>query len=404
MKELQQTMDRLREKLPGWRKRGINEMTTRKSVIDPILEGLEWAVGDPDEVQLEYVTVDGKSIDYALMKDDKPVVVIEAKALNDTLDDVKGITQVVGYAANNGIDWCVLTNGVKWKVYRSDLKCPAPQKLVFEVCIDPPAAAAGTQNVAEQLWLLSKEKVRKGDLDEAAKAMLMDKRVERALRDMMEHPDRGFLGLVKKAMADKDLKFQEIRESLARVWGRIKEAKGNGDVRPVLPPDGPRDATETQKRRYEFWSQFLKRAHAKTEFFSGMKTPTTDCWLHVGTGVAGAGCSVVVLRSGAKVEIWINRGPQSRVINKKIFDALFSQRSQIERECGFSLEWERQDEKQHSVVFKPLARGSLDDESSWPALQDEMIDTSVRMIKVFGPRLKEIAGTLRKSRRTSDTG
>ncbi len=396
MKELQQTMDRLREKLPGWRKRGINEMTTRKLVIDPILEGLEWDVGDPDEVQLEYVTVDGRSIDYALMKDDKPVVVIEAKALNDTLEDVKGITQVVGYAANNGIDWCVLTNGVKWKVYRSDLKCPAPKKLVFEVCIDPPARAAGMQNVVEQLWLLSKKKVPKGDLEKAAKAMLMDKRVERALTDMMDHPDRRLLGLIRKAIGDKDLKFQEIRRSLGRIWRRIKEGEGTGDGPIVLTLNGKKEPTETERRRYEFWTQFLKRAHAKTDLFSGKKTLTARRWLHVGTGVAGVVCSLVVRRSDWEVGIWIDCGLQSRAINKKIFDALYSQRSEIERECGFSLEWERQDEKQHSVVFKPLSRGSLDDTSSWPALQDEMIDTAVRMVRVFGPRLKEIAGTLRK--------
>jgi len=39
---------------------------------------------------------------------------LEAKALDDTLDDVKAITQVVGYAANDGIVWCILTNGIKW--------------------------------------------------------------------------------------------------------------------------------------------------------------------------------------------------------------------------------------------------------------------------------------------------
>ncbi len=30
------------------------------------------------------------------------------------LDDVKSITQVVGYAANDGVEWCVLTNGVRY--------------------------------------------------------------------------------------------------------------------------------------------------------------------------------------------------------------------------------------------------------------------------------------------------
>lgn len=61
---------------------------------------------------------------------------LEAKQLGDVLDDVKSITQVVGYAANDGIDWCVLTNAVRYKVYRASEKASAPEKLLFEVSID----------------------------------------------------------------------------------------------------------------------------------------------------------------------------------------------------------------------------------------------------------------------------
>ena len=54
-------------------------------------------------MQLEYPTVDAKSVDYAMKLNKKAVLLVEAKALDDSLDDVKGVTQVVGYAANDGI-------------------------------------------------------------------------------------------------------------------------------------------------------------------------------------------------------------------------------------------------------------------------------------------------------------
>jgi len=63
---------------------------------------LGWDVRDPDEVELEYQTIDGKAVDYALKVNQKPVIFLEAKALNDSLDDVKAITQVVSYANNEG--------------------------------------------------------------------------------------------------------------------------------------------------------------------------------------------------------------------------------------------------------------------------------------------------------------
>ena len=92
---------------------------------------------DPDEVELEYPTVDGKSVDYAMKINRKPLFLLEAKQLTDPLDDVKSITQVVGYAANDGIEWCVLTNGVRYKVYKASERASAPDKLLFEVSIDP---------------------------------------------------------------------------------------------------------------------------------------------------------------------------------------------------------------------------------------------------------------------------
>jgi len=45
--------------------------------------------------------------------------------IGDPLDDVKSITQVVGYAANDGIEWCVLTSGVRYKVYKASEKARA---------------------------------------------------------------------------------------------------------------------------------------------------------------------------------------------------------------------------------------------------------------------------------------
>src|SRR3990170_524847 len=117
MNKLIQAIELIRQKLPGLRRHSLKETPTRTIVIDAILEALGWDVRDPDEVQLEYPTVDGKSVDYALKLNKRAVLLVEAKPLDDPLSDVKGITQVVGYASNDGIVWCVLTNGVHWKVY-----------------------------------------------------------------------------------------------------------------------------------------------------------------------------------------------------------------------------------------------------------------------------------------------
>ena len=99
MDKLIRVIEATQSKLANLRKRSLKETPTRTIIVDPLLEALGWDVRDPDEVQLEYPTVDGKSVDYALLINQTPVLLVEAKALDDPLNDVKAITQVVGYAA-----------------------------------------------------------------------------------------------------------------------------------------------------------------------------------------------------------------------------------------------------------------------------------------------------------------
>ena len=187
MDKLKQAIQSLRAKLDGLRKRGLKETPTRTIVVDPLLDALGWDVRDPDEVELEYPTVDNKSVDYALKINKKPVLLVEAKPLDDPLDDVKGITQVVGYAANDGIVWCVLTNGVKWKVYRSVEKCAAPEKLMYEVSLDPKDdGGTPTDEVVRRMWRLSRDEMASGTLDALGEQTFTDGKVRKALDRLLD--------------------------------------------------------------------------------------------------------------------------------------------------------------------------------------------------------------------------
>ncbi len=172
----------LRAKLDKFRKTGLKEYPTRTIFIDPLLQALGWDVRDPEEVELEYPTIDGKSVDYAPKINRKPVLFIEAKPLNDPLMDVKAITQVVGYAANAGVEWCVLTNGITYKVYRSTEKAEAPEKLLFETSIDlKETKGMSTQQVAEQLNRFSRDAMAKGLLDELGEQIFTTGKIRKAL-------------------------------------------------------------------------------------------------------------------------------------------------------------------------------------------------------------------------------
>ncbi len=222
MKRLVQLIEDLRGKLDGIRKFGLKETQTRTIFINPILQALGWDIHDPREVVEEFPTVDGKSVDYALKINEKPVLLVEAKSLDDPLDDVKGITQIVGYAAIAGIDWCILTNGARWKAYSTREKCPAPEKLLFEVSIDPDDSPdVPVEGITEKMWWFSREGMANMKLDAIGEKTFTDSRIRKALDALMADAPRPFLNLVRTAAGDESLAPRKIKESLARlgaVW------------------------------------------------------------------------------------------------------------------------------------------------------------------------------------------
>ena len=171
-------------------------------------------------VELEYPTIDGKSVDYALKINRKPVLLVEAKQLNDTLEDVKAVTQVVGYAANDGIDWCVLTNGVRYRVYRASERAAAPEKLLFEVSIDPrDSEGLPAEQVADQLSRLSRDALARGVLDDLGEEIFTTAKVRKALDHLCADVPGPFLRAIRKAMADDSISPAQIKSALSRILG-----------------------------------------------------------------------------------------------------------------------------------------------------------------------------------------
>lgn len=226
MKELKKQIAELQAQLKKHRHSNLKELPTRTIFIDPLLGALGWNVRDPDDVELEYPTVDGKSVDYALKIKRKPVILLEAKALDDPLDDVKAITQVVGYATNDGVDWCVLTNGIRYKVYRSSEKAPAPDKLLFEVSIEfEDTSEQSFEQTASYLSRLSKKSMVDGVLDDLGEDIFTTAKVRKGLDKLFAEQDDSFLRLIRKAINDDSVAPAQVRSALSRIWRGEAPAK-----------------------------------------------------------------------------------------------------------------------------------------------------------------------------------
>ena len=96
----------------------------------------------------------GTYCDLAIKLDGKITVLIEAKAIGHELKD-SHVKQAIDYAANQGVDWVVLTNAAHWRIYKVIFGKPIDQDLVceFDFCSLNPKDETHLQF----LFLLTKE-------------------------------------------------------------------------------------------------------------------------------------------------------------------------------------------------------------------------------------------------------
>ena len=112
-----------------------HETRTRQLLIDPILSGLGWDVDNPEQVWLESSInrQDGtKRADYVLLDNDKPIAVLEAKALGKPLDDSVD-QQAFFYAHKEKIKYMLVSNGDAWRM--EQLHDPDSDKPIIEFSI-----------------------------------------------------------------------------------------------------------------------------------------------------------------------------------------------------------------------------------------------------------------------------
>jgi hypothetical protein len=105
------------------------------------------------EVTSEF-SIRGTYCDLATKIEGALQTLIEVKAIGLDLKDAH-VKQVVDYAANQGVDWVLLTNGRSWRVYHIIFAKPIDQELVIDIdfCALNPRSEADL----ESLYLWCKE-------------------------------------------------------------------------------------------------------------------------------------------------------------------------------------------------------------------------------------------------------
>jgi len=105
----------------------------------------------------------GTFCDLATKLDGTLQALIEVKAIGLELKDPH-VKQAVDYAANQGVDWLLLTNGLEWRIYKLTFAKPIDAELV--VTIDFYGLSPKAEKDVESLYLFAKEGWMKSALGE----------------------------------------------------------------------------------------------------------------------------------------------------------------------------------------------------------------------------------------------
>jgi len=195
--KIRKIQEKYREEIkPNEEKYG--EENTKKDLIIPILQILNWDTESKTEVDAEFCIKNIRSsgsADYALKIDGEIKLLIEAKAVDKVLetgyDIINGqkrtyVEQLVGYAFDlnrhmkTKIDYCILTNGKEWKIYYMGWKgVTFDKKLVYSLKLEE------FIQKFPRFWDLEKNNVNKGSL---SKYVFEDDRIridKKAVNDLL---------------------------------------------------------------------------------------------------------------------------------------------------------------------------------------------------------------------------
>lgn len=121
-KEINEALRKYVERVQGYRDKlgKWNEDEVKGYLVEPFLKALLWDPTDPNFVRRQYPVTMGsetKRVDYALMSGDSPICVVEAKAGEIDVSDVR---QALSYARNLDVPWAVVTNGERVCLYGTE--------------------------------------------------------------------------------------------------------------------------------------------------------------------------------------------------------------------------------------------------------------------------------------------
>uniref|UniRef100_UPI00191BD0AC type I restriction endonuclease n=1 Tax=Tautonia marina TaxID=2653855 RepID=UPI00191BD0AC len=113
-------------RIPAHRVHLATEEATKNALVLPLINALGYNVFDPTEVVPEFIadvgTKKGEKVDYVIMRDGKPAILIECKSAGSKLS-INHASQLFRYFTTTDARFAVLTDGIEYQFY-TDIEAP----------------------------------------------------------------------------------------------------------------------------------------------------------------------------------------------------------------------------------------------------------------------------------------
>ncbi len=233
-----------------------NEQATKTAFIMPFIQALGYNVFNPMEVAPEFTAdvpgVKGEKVDYAIIKDDQPIILMECKSCNENLEHPKHNSQLHRYFHVTEAKFSILTNGIIYRFYTDIDKS--------NVMDDKPFFEFNMLNFSDsdvnELKRFSKSTFDLSELSDVAQNLLYTKEIKRIMAEQLSEPSSDFVkffaskvysGTMRASVVDK---FTEItKRSLKdfvneRITDTLKSAIDRPPRATELPPSDDSPTTK----------------------------------------------------------------------------------------------------------------------------------------------------------------
>lgn len=246
----------------------LTEEATKMSMIVPFFQILGYDVFNPIEFCPEY-TADvgikkGEKVDYAIIIDNEPIILIECKSCTESLH--KHSSQLFRYFGTSNAKFGILTNGLIYKFY-TDLDETNKMDLTPFLEID-------LENIKEsflpQLKKFSKNEFDKDSVFNTASELKYTNLVKNFLSREIDEPSEGFVKLILSEIYDGQKnqkvidKFKPIVKKSLNLF--INELI-NQKISYVLNSEEEKENLETSENIYEESSKIITTQEEIQAFF-----------------------------------------------------------------------------------------------------------------------------------------